>query len=72
MHSLTDKENKNLDIKSLKTKKIFCINSENDMDLHIWNIYNCISCEMKIKNKLYLLNNGKWYEVEQNFVEKVI
>lgn len=71
LDSLTDKEKTNLNIKSLKKKQVCCISSENDMELYRWSVYHCIYCEIKIQSKLYLLNNGKWYEIDQNFVEKV-
>ena len=71
LDSLNSKEKESLDINLLNKKTVCCVNSENDMDLHKWSIYNCIYCEIKIKDKLYLLNNSKWYEIEQDFVKKV-
>ena len=34
-------------------------------------MYKCINCELERGGKMFLLNGGKWFEVELDFVEKV-
>ena len=71
LNSLTDQEKTNLNIDFLKKRKIYCTNIENDNPLHAWSIYNCIYCETEVDDKIFLLSNGKWYEIEKNFAKKV-
>lgn len=36
-----------------------------------WKIYNCLYAEVEIENQVHILNNGKWYQIENNFVKKI-
>jgi uncharacterized protein (TIGR04141 family) len=36
-----------------------------------WSLYKCINCEIDREEKMFLLNGGKWYEIEVDFVSKV-
>lgn len=66
-----DKES--LDVEFLKKKLVYAISSENDQVRHKWSSYSCIYSELSgvAKNLIYLLSNGKWYEVATNFAEEI-
>ena len=36
-------------------------------ELYRWSVYRCIYAEVEHKNAQYLLNNGKWYNVDKTF-----
>ena len=67
-------DNNELEIKieTLKERYVYCISESNGgMPMHKWRAYNCLHCEIKIKNTLYLLNNGRWYEIEKEFASNI-
>jgi uncharacterized protein (TIGR04141 family) len=73
LESLSEDEKNNIDLDILKKRKIYCFSTSSDELKHQWRAYNCIYCEIKDegKKKIYLLSNGKWYEVENDFANQV-
>lgn len=64
----------NYDDVSLDTftkKHIFCLSSSSDMVIYQWKAYKCLYCEIEEVNKTYLLTNGKWYEIQTDFVKQI-
>lgn len=55
-------------VEILKRSKVFAISLENDEVLHSWSVYNCIIAEIQYNGKVYCLNFGKWYRVDNTFV----
>lgn len=39
-----------------------------DEEMAHWSAYKCLYGEVKYRSKQYLLNNGKWYEINKEFV----
>ncbi len=62
-----------LDLDTLKDKKVYSLTTTNDEIKHQWKAYDCLYCEISDEqdNKTYLLNSGKWYEVENEFANQV-
>lgn len=56
--------------RTVKNKRLFCY-SDDDTILHSWTIYQCLYAEINIDNYKYVLNDGKWYKVNDNFVLRV-
>lgn len=54
-------------------RKIYCFDSSNDEIPYQWKAFNCLYCEIQdeLAQKTYLLSNGKWYEVENDFTTQV-
>ena len=71
LNSLSDKQIENLNVASLKKKKVYCINSENEEVGDTWKVYNCIYSEIKISDGTFILSNGRWYRIEENFSKKI-
>lgn len=71
--SLSEENRNNLSIGILKRKKVFCFSAQSEQIINQWSAFNCLYCEIKNNSdgKTYLLNNGKWYEVENNFSTQV-
>jgi len=73
LDSLSDDDRNNLTVDVLKRRNINCISKSSDEIKYHWKAYNCIYCEIadSTKRKIYLLSNGKWYEIENNFAEQI-
>lgn len=57
-------------IEQLNNKKIRAISSENEQnEIDSWSAYKCIIADITFNKKEYCLNNGKWFEVDKNFVK---
>lgn len=57
-------------LEGLKKSKVVWIDA-NDSNRDRWSLYKCVNCEIERDGKMYLLNGGKWYEVEVDFVKRV-
>jgi uncharacterized protein (TIGR04141 family) len=54
-------------------RDVFCRSSNSDQPKYLWKAYKCLYCEVSDsdKGKTYLLNNGLWFEVENQFSDSV-
>lgn len=60
-----------IELNILKNKKVLCYNSGFDFPKYKWSVYNCIYCEIVLDGLTYLLSNGKWYQIQNDFVEQI-
>lgn len=60
----------NLSIHGLKGRKVFCM-GDNDQITRSWSVFNCLYCELDRGGQSYVLNAGKWYALENDFVKQV-
>lgn len=58
-------------IDQLKKKKIHVISAESGNVIKSWSAYKCLYVELAYEGYQYCLNNGKWFCVDQDFVEQV-
>jgi len=54
-----------------KSKKIYCRNITSNNIQYVWPAYRCFYAEISNKNNLYILTNGKWYQVDPKFRDSV-
>jgi len=54
----------------LKNRSVFCMDL-NDQVIRRWNVFNCLYCELDHQGHSYVLNAGKWYLLDKNFVNQV-
>jgi uncharacterized protein (TIGR04141 family) len=45
--------------------------SEDDNILHEWSVYHCLYAELQHDKAQYLLNSGKWCNVEKDFQRRI-
>lgn len=57
-------------IKNIRSRKVESLNSEGTL-VKTWSVYRCLYADLMIDNHQYLLNDGKWYEVQQDYVRRV-
>lgn len=58
-------------IEQLKSKRIVAISAIDDSERHHWSAIKCLFGELLIENNAYCINNGKWYCINNDFVEQV-
>lgn len=70
--NLPDSEKNNLSL-DVFNRHIYCFGASSDELKHQWKAFNCLYCEIQddTKKKTYLLSNGKWYKVENDFAKQV-
>lgn len=63
-----------IDIKKLKSKKVYAYSPTEDRVLSYlkWSIYKCIIFEHKIGDRCFLLNAGRWVEVDGDFYKEIV
>ncbi|MBB4365539.1 uncharacterized protein (TIGR04141 family) [Bradyrhizobium sp. CIR18] len=61
-----------LTIGVLKSRLIYAISSKADSEIDRWSAYNCLYAETVIGERVFILNQGKWYEVAGDFSKLVI
>lgn len=67
---LQEEFDKEFTIKNLKRRKVECLNAEG-VHVKTWPVYRCLYADIVINGHQYLLNDGKWYEVDLNYVRQV-
>lgn len=59
-----------LSVLGLKSRWIFCM-GDNDQVIRKWSVFNCLYAELDDKGGAYVLNAGKWYILQNDFVKQV-
>lgn len=58
-------------IEQLKSKRIVAISALDDSERHSWNARRCLYGELVLDGDAYCINSGKWYRVNNEFVNQV-
>ncbi len=59
-----------ISVEQLKRKKIILTDVEGK-EVGRWSSYKCIIAEITVDEKSYCLNNGKWYQINKDFSDKI-
>ncbi len=59
-----------LDIQHAKSTQIFLYGGD-DQQIDSWSLYLCLNGEAELDGKLFVLNEGDWYQVERDFCASV-
>ncbi len=65
-----DKNSEEINIEFMKRNKVFALDSDNKTQ-YSWSILSCLCCEIIQNNETFILSNGKWYEINKDFVKEV-
>lgn len=57
-------------IEQLKRKKVIITDIEGK-EVNRWSAYKCVIAEITFEGKSYCLNNGKWYNINKDFSDKI-
>lgn len=58
------------DMGNIRTLRVRCCGSD-DSCIANWSLYRCLYTEVIEDGKQFILNDGKWFQVDQNFVDQV-
>ena len=58
----------NIDL--LKRRRVYCADADHKQVFKNWSIYKCLYAEIDHDGKKFILNDGKWFNVSVNFVER--
>lgn len=56
----------------IKAKRVHAISAKDDKPTESWNAYRCLYAEAQLPDGMFILNNGKWYEIAADFTEGVL
>lgn len=60
----------NLD--QLKARSVVAVSAKSDDVADQWMAYRCVYAESALNSRMYILNNGRWYEIAKTFADQVI
>lgn len=61
-----------LDEYTLKRRfHVHAIGTDNDAVIRQWPVYRCLYCEVNSGKETYLLNNGRWFRIAADFVQRI-
>lgn len=60
-----------LTLEKLKRDVAQAIATDSEEAAHSWSLYRCLYAELAASGKVHLLNNGVWYQIEQDYADEV-
>ncbi len=60
----------NINLDLLKNRKVHCADEDHNCVHRSWTVYKCLYAELEHEGAKYVLNDGKWFRIEPNFVNK--
>lgn len=60
----------NVSVDRLESTRVFALRAD-DTQAHEWPVMRCVQAEIKLGDATYLLSNGKWYRIDDDFVKSV-
>ncbi len=60
-----------MSISDMKKHRIFQFGNDDTTVLNSWPVYHCLYAEVALGGKTYILTEGAWYNIYQNFVSSV-
>ena len=67
---LTTVTNDVITLNLLKKRKVFCADEDHNCVNRSWSVYRCLYAELDMNGSKYVLNDGKWFRIEPDFVSK--
>lgn len=66
----TVEDERAINLEILKQRHVFCVDEDHNKVFKSWPIYKCIYSEIDHEGNKYILNDGKWFNVNVDFVDK--
>jgi uncharacterized protein (TIGR04141 family) len=64
-------KDKPLNLDLLKQSHVFVVSSKTDEVDDAWTAFQCMYAEIEHNGLVYILNNGKWYEIVKDFAQQI-
>lgn len=61
----------NLEVKHLSRDRVLCIDTTGASSWTSWNIRNCLCAELRVDGEVFVLSEGRWYRIDQEYAERV-
>lgn len=58
-------------MEQLKSKRIIAISSIDNSERYCWKASRCLHGELSVEEGIFCINNGKWYQINNEFVEQI-
>ena len=62
----------NISVKQLRDDRVYICLSSLDRPEYKWRVYQCICAELEHEGERYILDEGKWYKLDRDFVNEVL
>jgi len=62
---------RDLTIERLRNDRARCVSAVDGIDRQQWSVYRCVVAEVALGDVTYVLNEGKWYQVNQDFLATI-
>lgn len=59
-----------IDLMALNNKRVYAINTDN-VEIGNWSVYRCLCTEVENDGKQYILSNGQWYQLDEDFSREI-
>jgi len=69
---LADMPDEDVTLHALMARTVYALSAKNDEVAEHWSAYKCLYAEASIDNELFILNNGRWYKISENFTQRVL
>ena len=69
---LDEREQPPNSIEEMKHDYVYMISQTTQVAIDHWSAYKCTYAEIDHNGELYVLNNGRWYQIENNFCDYII
>ena len=66
----TVEDRENISIETLKKRRVSCADPDHNYIYKNWSIYKCIYAEVDDGERKYILTGGKWFCINNNFVQR--
>jgi uncharacterized protein (TIGR04141 family) len=57
-------------LQSLNSERIYLYGAD-EQKIAVWPMYSCLEAEIELDNKIYLLSEGDWYQIDRDYTEGV-
>ena len=54
----------------LRERTVFCADADHKRTFKSWSVYKCLYAEVEHDGSMYVLNDGKWFSIAKDFVER--
>jgi uncharacterized protein (TIGR04141 family) len=68
LKTVDDEEQLSADL--LDSRRVSCANADHEKVFKSWSVYRCLYAEIDLDERKYILNGGKWFSVDVDFVER--
>src|ERR1044071_3894607 len=56
---------------TLEGRRIYCVDLDTDVEIESWPLTRCMHTELTLGGRTYVLSNGHWYQIADDFVARV-